>query len=158
MSPCKPCGENQTRDLTIKARIIGVEAQFRNFNYLFGVLLSELLLRHKDNLSKTLQSPQLSAAEGQRIVGMTLRTLELLRDNGYFNLFWEEKIESVRGSLDVDELLLPRKKKTSKRFDDGNAEFPTTAKDLYRKQYYRALDLIVAANKDRFEQPGYMAY
>lgn len=121
--------------------------------------LRELLLRHTDNLSKTLQSPKLSAAEGQRIAGMTLKTLELLRDDGYFSLF-RKKFECARESLDADEPQLPRKKTTPKRFDDGNAEaeFPTTAKDHYHQQYYEALDLIVTAIKDRFEQPGYLAY
>ena len=51
----------------IRARIINVEAQFKIVKNLFGVLLSELRLWHKDNLSNTLQSPKLSAAEGQRI-------------------------------------------------------------------------------------------
>ena len=150
---------DQTADPSIKARIIGVEAQFKTFRYLFGVLLGELLLRHTDNLSKTLQSPKLSAAEGQRIAGMTLSALESLRDDDYFDLFWE-KVESTRESLDVDEPQLPRKRKTPRRLEDGNAEaeFPLTAIDYYRQQYYEALDLIVNAIKDRFQQPGYEAY
>ena len=63
----------------MKARIIGVQAQFRKFQYFFGVLLGELLLKHSDNLSKTLQSPKLSASEGQRITAMTVKTLQSLR-------------------------------------------------------------------------------
>ena len=47
--------KKQTTDTSIKARIIGVEAQFSTFRYLFGVCLGELILRHTDNLSKTLQ-------------------------------------------------------------------------------------------------------
>ena len=37
------------------------------FEYLFGVMLGELILKHSDNLSKTLQDPSLSASEGQEI-------------------------------------------------------------------------------------------
>ena len=34
--------------------------------------LGEVVLKHTDNLSKTLQSPKLSAGEGQHIATMTL--------------------------------------------------------------------------------------
>ena len=40
-----------------KARIIGVQTQMNKLNYFFGVKLAILLLRHSDNLSATLQSP-----------------------------------------------------------------------------------------------------
>ena len=93
---------NQTVDPSIKARIIGVGAQFKTFRYLLGVSLGELLLRHTDNLSKTLQSPELSAAEWQQIAGMTLTALESLRDDDYLKLFWG-KVEGTRESLDVED-------------------------------------------------------
>ena len=73
----------------VKGRIIGVQFQFKTFRYLFGVALGQLILRHSDNLSKTLQSPKLSAAEGQRIAPMTVTTLHLLRDDRHFDLFWK---------------------------------------------------------------------
>ena len=44
-----------TRDSEIKARIIGVAAQMKTFEFAFAVHLAEMLLRHTDNLSKTLQ-------------------------------------------------------------------------------------------------------
>ena len=34
------------------------------FEFLFGVVLGARILKHTDNLSKTLQSPSLTAAEG----------------------------------------------------------------------------------------------
>lgn len=37
--------KDQVSDPSIKARIIGVEAQFRTFRYLFGVLVDDLILR-----------------------------------------------------------------------------------------------------------------
>ena len=40
-------------DPSIKSRIIGVQ---ETFQYFYGVFLGELLLKHSDNLSKTLQS------------------------------------------------------------------------------------------------------
>ena len=148
-----------TTDPSIKARIIGIQAQFRMFNYFFGVLLGELILRHSDNLSKTLQSTKLSASEGQRIAEMTVIALGSLRNEREFDLFWE-KVETTQKSFDVDAPQLPRKRKATKRVEVGNAEaeFPATAIEYYRRQYYEALDLVVNAIKDRFDQPGYRSY
>ena len=53
------------RDTETKARIGGVSAQMTKFDFLFGLILSEMLLCHTDNLSKTLQKKNISAAEGQ---------------------------------------------------------------------------------------------
>ena len=39
------------RDTETKARIIGVAAQMKTFGFLFGTILSEMLLRHTDNLN-----------------------------------------------------------------------------------------------------------
>ena len=113
--------QDQVSDPSIRGRIIGVEAQFKTFRYLFGVALGELVLKHTDTLSKTLQSPKLSAAEGQHIATMTIATLQSLRSDTDFDIFWT-KVEGIRESLDVDEPTLPRKRKVPKRYDDGASE------------------------------------
>ena len=114
--------KNETADPSIRARIIGVEAQFRSFKYLFGVYLGHLLLRHTDNLSKTLQSTTMSASEGQKIASMTVATLETLRDeDGQFDLLWK-KVEIHALSLDVESPKLPRKRKVPLRYAEGTLE------------------------------------
>ena len=40
----------------IKSKIIGVKSQMTTFNYFYGVTIIQLLLRHSNNLSKTLQN------------------------------------------------------------------------------------------------------
>ena len=50
------------KETDMRSRIIGVQTCMRSF---VGAMLGELLLRHTDNLSKTLQSPGISAADGQ---------------------------------------------------------------------------------------------
>ena len=55
------------KDKENKAHIIGVQTQMKKFNYLFGVKLAALLLRHSDTLSTTLQNPKLSASHAQSI-------------------------------------------------------------------------------------------
>ena len=76
-----------TKDTETKARILGVEAQMKTFNYLFGVLLGEVIVRNTDNLSRTLQHQHLSAAEGQNVASLTVKTLEKIRTDEAFALF-----------------------------------------------------------------------
>ena len=41
-------------DTEMKVRIHGVSAAMKTFDYLFGAMLGEIILRHSDNLSRTL--------------------------------------------------------------------------------------------------------
>ena len=81
-----------------------------SFEFMFGVVLDQLLLRHGDNLSRTLQSPHLSAAEGQKVARMTLQTLQSLRSEENFKLFWA-KVTKMSDDLEVNEPLLPPRRK-----------------------------------------------
>ena len=51
----------------VKRRIIVVKSQMSNFDVLFGLKLSERILKITYNLSKTLQKQSLSAAEAQHV-------------------------------------------------------------------------------------------
>lgn len=147
------------KDSETIARINGVASQMRTFRLLFGVKLGELILRHTDNLSRTLQPKSLSASEGQEIAQLTVKTLESLRNDETFNLFWKQ-VEMHGATFDVDNPVLPRKRKCPRRFDDGTAvgEHPASPKVFFRQQYFEALDLIISCLKSRFEQPGYNVY
>ena len=79
----------RVKDTEIKARIQGVAAQMMKFDYFFGISLGLLILRHTDNLSKTMQRADMSAAEGQTVAIMTLSTLKSLRNDAGFDLFWK---------------------------------------------------------------------
>ena len=57
-----------------------------SFDFLFGTVLGEQLLRHSDNLSKALQGSHVSAAKGQAVAMMTVKALELLRQDDMFSL------------------------------------------------------------------------
>ena len=93
-----------TSDTEIKARTHGVASQMQTFKFLFGISLSELILRHTDKLRQTLQMPKLSSVEEQGIAMLTVRTLESMCTAENFNLFWQ-KVEKIRcqQELDVDE-------------------------------------------------------
>ena len=80
-------------DGEMKARIIGVDTQVHTFDFLFGISLGNLLLRHTDNLSKSLQQKSLSAAEGQRLAKLTLDVLQSLRDDDHFTSFYARVLQ-----------------------------------------------------------------
>ena len=142
----------------MKARIQGVAAQMKAFDFFFGVSLGFLLLQHSDNLSRTMQRADMSAAEGQGVVAMTLSTLCALRNEASFDMFWH-RVGDSSGALGVDRATLPRRRKIPRRLDDGAAPaFPETVEEHYRVIYFEALDLITSCIKDRFNQPGYKTY
>ena len=99
----------------MKARIQGIASQMRTFQFLFSLNLSEMILRHTDKLSQTLQSPELSSTEGQKIAMLTVAILQSLHCDSNFELFWL-KVEQRREQLDVEEAQLPRKQKYSRHY------------------------------------------
>ena len=93
-------------DPEIKGRIIGVKIQMNTFNYLYGVTILQLVLRHyyyiyynyitivfSDNLSKTLQKSSLIFCQGKEIADLTLQTINSLRSESEFELLWQETVQ-----------------------------------------------------------------
>ena len=144
------------RNTESKARIQGVSSQMNTFTFFFGAYLGELVLRHTDNLSKALQDKTLSAAEGQQIAAMVVRTLLTLRSDNSFDLFWLK----VMKQAELLEPHLPRRRKAPRRYEDGLAEseFHDDTKAYFRQLYFEAVDLAVNCIQDRFQQPGYKVY
>ena len=115
------------------------------------------MLRHTNNLSRTLQN-EFSAAEGQHAASLVVGTLETLRNDESFDLFWA-KIGRLSDQFDL-EPQLPRKRRAPKRYETGlaEAEFHEDPKAYYRQHYYEAFDLVINCIKERFDQPGYEVY
>ncbi len=63
----------------MKARIRGVESQMKTFKFYFSIVLSEMIFRHTDKLSQTLQQPNFSTAEGHAVAMLTVKTLQSLQ-------------------------------------------------------------------------------
>ena len=122
-------------DPDIKARIIGVQHQMYLFSLLFGLKLCECLLKTTDNLSRSLQSSSLSAAEAQHIASLTITTLTTMRTDDAFEAFYQ-LVKSLSGTYDVEQPCLPRKRKVPRRYNEGisNGDFNETVEDYYRRQ------------------------
>ena len=74
----------------------------KTFNFLFATILSEMLLRHTDNLNQTLLNTTISVAEGQQVARMVTGTLFSFKTEESYNLFWK-KVGTVAKSVDVGE-------------------------------------------------------
>ena len=86
------------KDTETIARIRGAETQMVSFEFFYGLVLGEMLLRHTDNLSRTIQKEHTSAAEGQAVAAMTTTTLSSMRSDECFDLFWE-KVKAMPWSV-----------------------------------------------------------
>ena len=119
-------------DPEVKSCIIGVRYQMETFDYFFGVQLGNLVLRHSDNVSKTIQKPTLSAGDCQSLAKSSLKMMEKLRMDDSFDLFWIN-LNSKAEKLEITPPKLPRKRRRPSRFDNGIAEheFPTDVKTHY---------------------------
>ena len=114
-----------------------------------------MVLHHTDNLSKTLQKKELSAAEGQQVSNLVKVTLQSMRFAERFDLFWKTLIKKAE-HLNVGEPVLPRKRKAPRctEIGEGTGDFHTTVVDHYRVIYFEAMDLTIQCIDDRFDQPG----
>ena len=98
------------------------------------------MLRHTDNLSKTLQNTQMSAAEGQRLAAMTVATVKSTRNEEAFRLFWEKTL-TESASLDIGQPTVPRKRKLpiSQCTVSEVKQSETLAIHHYRSIYYETI-------------------
>ena len=105
-----------------------------------------------------MQDKTRSAAEGQQIAAMVVRTLLTLRSDNSFDLFWLKVMKQAE-LLEL-EPHLPRRRKAPRRYEDGLAEseFHDDTKAYFRQLYFEAVDLAVNCIQDRFQQPGYKVY
>ena len=92
------------------------------FDFLFGVILGDVLLHIVDNLSRTLQYKNLSASEGQIAAKLTLDTLSSFRSQeAKFESLWKDAVDEA-SKLELEEPTLPRKCKAPKSVDIGHSE------------------------------------
>ena len=140
---------NGSLDGEMRARIIGVEAHMMKFDFLFGVFLGSLILRHSDNLSKTLQHKALPASKGQRIAKLTLSVVQKMRSDEQFAAFYQRVIQE-QARFGVADPCLPRKRRVPQHFEIGSSsgEFHVNPEAYYHQIYYGALDHVVEAIHD----------
>ena len=149
---------NYVRDVEMRGRIRGVATYMCRFDFFFGCLLSEKLLRYSDNLARSLQAPSLSASDGHKMAMATLKALDSLRNEQCFDQFYIDATDKAK-NLNVDDPVLPRQRRPPKKLDSGSTPFQfESCHDMYKSIYFEALDLLCAGIRSRFDQPGYRTY
>ena len=137
----------------MKARVIGVNTVMSNFSFFYGCALGESMLQLTDHLSCSLQDPKNFCCRG---TGNRCR----YSNEDSFDLFWNHTLMR-QAKMDVNDLVLPRKRKTPTRFEQGSSvtyAFFESPKDFYRQKYYDAYDFIINAIQDRFDQKDFKVY
>lgn len=145
-------------DSDMRARLNGIQVIMGKFDFLFGLSLNALLLGKVDNLSKSLQDPSTSAAEGQGLMTKCVNKLKDLRNDTEF----EQWFRSVRNEAKTLKLSDPssRNRVKNPKYDYGCGPeyFPETVEEKYRAIYYEGIDLCVNKIQERLDQPGYASY
>lgn len=102
---------------------------------------------------------RLTAAEGQKVAELSVQTLKSMCTDECFTTFFRF-VNKLRQNNGVAEAVLPRARKAPHRFEVGCGEgsYCDAVEDLYRRQYFEALDCAIAGITDRFHQPGYAVY
>ena len=137
----------------MKARVIGAQSCMEKFSFHFSCLLGEQVLRQTANLSKSLQSPDISAVEGQEMAANVLDALKSKRSDDQFEELWNQALASK--PEDVGAPTLPRKSRIT---GATNQHFPETPKDKFRQIYLEVYDNVISSINQRVEQPDYKVY
>ena len=139
----------------------------RTFRFFFGLCLGYRLFSITDHLSKTLQHERMSAVSSQVITNHTIDTISSMRSDECFNLFYELVVKKSEKHSEIQQPSLPRKRNRPSysilQFVEGNGvgssdEYAKTINAQYKKIYFEAIDNLVEALKDRFQQPSYQTF
>ena len=138
----------------------------KTFSFLFGLCLGQRLYCHTDNLSKALQKENMSAVSGHRLALLTEETLENMRNETSFKLFFDLVVKKAADIPKIDDPALPRKcnhpNYSILNYVDGHksaeAHHPTTVGEHYSELYYDNIDNIKQAIMTRFNQRYYIVF
>ena len=76
----------------------------KDFDCFFGLLLGEQILKHTDNLSKTLQATAMSAVEAYSVAKLRTDVFKKIGTDDDFDLFWD-LAKTTQNSLEVNDLV-----------------------------------------------------
>lgn len=141
----------------VKARINGVQLKMKDFDFCLA-LLGEQILKHTDNLSKTLQATAMSAVEAYSVSKLCMfsrKFKHMMILTCFGNLQKPHK-----NSLEVKDPALPHARKRPRCYEDGAAEpyHPPDVKQHYKQIYFQSVDSAIATIENRFQQKDYKTY
>ena len=161
------CLRNENLQTDLKSRIICVTTQMEWFDFFLGVTLAQRLYAHTDNLTRTLETQEMSACNSKRNAELTISVLEKMRCDGSFNQFYDATQMKGKSHHFSKDPIVPLKKKAPNysilQFIDGHssetpAHHPDTSRDRYRAIYSKAIDSMVGSINDLFKQPSFQVH
>ena len=122
-------------------------------------MLAEKVFCLTDRLSRALQAKRAFAVEAKKYVAVMVGSLMDLRSNSKFDQLWSE-VKGKAEELDVDEFVLPRKRRPPRRFDPTSSTIhaDNSPEDLYRRFYYEVIDTIFGEIEQRFDSDSFELY
>ena len=122
-----------------------------------------MVLDRTDNLSPTLQSTNLCAADAQETARWVVDTITRMQNEQDVTSFF--KMIKIRADqLSLEERSLPRKRKIPNRVNFLHGYIESASRhhendnDFYRAQYFARIDNVTKTTKKRFDQPDYQMY
>ena len=135
-----------------------------SFYFFFGLNLSHKLYAMTDNLFKSLQATKMSAIKGRKSAELVITTLKDIRKDDQFQLFYDAVKKAANSIKGIAQPAMPRKRKRPNysiiqyvvgyEGPASNAHYPETTEKYFKQMYFEALDAVVNAMEDHFEQPA----
>ena len=103
----------------------------------------------------------MSALSGKRVACLTKDVLQKMRNDTSFRSFYDVVLQKSKSYPSMSGPMLPRRPRAPRRIEisgTGKPTYPVTAKDYYRRIYFEAIDLMMNAIDQRFDQPSFDTY
>ena len=105
------CIKEGKLSVDVKSRIVGCTAQMKKFDFYFGISLGKTFYRLSDNLSKALQSKNMSAMSSRKMAELTISTVESMKSGEKVQMFYDTALKKAKQHDYDGEPALPRKRK-----------------------------------------------
>lgn len=124
------------------------------FSTFFGLKLSQFLFSAAEELSRTIQSKNVSATQAKEACSVTRSFYQQHRNEESFQLFYEQVLAESDGKTEKPKL--PRYRKLPKKLDDGAPPHKfSTPEEYYRYEYFAVIELIDGELERRFCQKSF---
>ena len=103
----------------------------------------------------------MSAGSGQQVANLAKQVLDMMQNNECFKSFFNKVVTSSKKHPSISEPTLPRQKRApARRFEIGTGppSYPTKPQEHYRRIYFEAINPMVNAIDNRFNQASFNVY
>ena len=133
------------------AKAAGLLTQLEKFSTFFGLKLSFMVFSATEQLSRTLKGKDTTIQEAQSVAFLTIAHLRRQRTDGVFPKFYDHVLREAE-ELN-NEPVLPRKRKKTRRTNDGVQCYQhDIPKDYYRQKYFEVFDIVSNEISRHFDQ------